>query len=38
MAIIFFALAFVLLIVASFLIWGTRNKDTKHENWERSSS
>gem|GEM_PF-2934243 len=37
MAIIFFALAFILIIVASFLLWSARNKDRKSENWERSS-
>jgi len=35
MAIIFFALAFVLLLVASYLIWSLRYKDNNHENWER---
>jgi hypothetical protein len=37
MVIIFFALAFILIIIASFMIWSTRNKDKKNENWERRS-
>jgi hypothetical protein len=38
MAIIFFALAFVLLVVASFLIWSARDKDKKIQNWERADN
>jgi hypothetical protein len=37
MAIIFFALAFVLAIVAVFLIRSLRYKDHKNEGWERPS-
>ena len=35
MAIIFFALAFVLILIALFLTWSGRNKDKKNEGWER---
>ena len=36
MAIIFFALAFVLLVVVLFLIWSDRRKDKRNDGWERS--
>lgn len=35
MAIIFFALAFVLILVASFMLWSLSYKNKKNKNWER---
>ncbi len=35
MAIIFFALAFVLILVIVFLSWSGKNKDKTNEGWER---
>ena len=35
MAIIFFALAFILIVVAVFMLWGISYKNKKNQNWER---
>lgn len=35
MAIIFFALAFIFLVVAAFMIWSISYKNKKNQNWER---
>lgn len=35
MAIIFFALGFILLLVATYMIWTMRHKVDKNQNWER---
>ena len=38
MAIVFFALAFILILVAAFMIWSISYKNTKNQNWERPAS